>query len=118
MHKLLARQIAKAKTSTGDVDPERLYPLISEAYEQSDRDRTRTARATRLMIAEVDEHAKAREDALEHLAQQNRIMDAALAHMVQGVAIFDADQRLVVCNARLAELYDLPENFIVPGTDF
>ncbi len=118
MHKLLERQIAKATAVSGEVDLERLYGLVSQAYEEFDRDRIRSDRATRLMIEEVDAHHKAREAALDRLACQNRILDAALAHMAQGVAMFDADQRLVVSNARYAEIYDLPPSLTAPGTPF
>jgi diguanylate cyclase (GGDEF)-like protein len=118
MHKLLARQIAKATSSGGVLDTERLFALVSEAYEQSDKDRTRSARATGLMIAEVSSHNQAREAALDRLARQNQILDAALAHMVQGVAIFDAEKRLVIANKRYAEIYQFPPDLLRPGLHF
>jgi diguanylate cyclase (GGDEF)-like protein len=118
MHKLLARQIVKAKTTSGEPDPERLYQLVSEAYEQFDRDRTRSARASRLMIAEVEEHGKALQVALERLAGQNCILDATLENMAHGVAMFDLHRRLVVCNARYATIYGLPPFLTAPGTPF
>ena len=45
------------------------------------------------------------------LTEQNRRFDAALRHMSQGICMFDADQRLLVCNDRYLELYGL-----TPGT--
>jgi hypothetical protein len=44
VHKLLARQIAKAAKSSGEFDLEALLALVSEAYEKSDSDRHPTAR--------------------------------------------------------------------------
>jgi diguanylate cyclase (GGDEF)-like protein len=117
MHKLLARQIAKAEKGE-KLDIDRLAELVSAAYGQFDEDRVRYARATRQMIAEVEQHNEAREAAIEDLAVQNRILDAALEHMVLGVAIFDADRRLVLSNARYAEIYGFPREFLVPGTRF
>jgi len=42
-------------------------------------------------------------------------LDAALSSMVQGLAMFDAGQRLVVANQRYAEIYDLPPQLLKPG---
>lgn len=39
------------------------------------------------------------------LRLRNKRFDAALNNMVQGLAMFDSEQRLVVCNKRYAELY-------------
>jgi len=43
----------------------------------------------------------------EDLRTQNAILDAALSNMLQGLAMFDAEQRLIVCNRRYAEMYAL-----------
>jgi diguanylate cyclase (GGDEF)-like protein/PAS domain S-box-containing protein len=50
------------------------------------------------------------------IAQQHEQLDAALENMLQGVAMFDADQRLVVCNARYATMYGLTPEQVRPGT--
>ena len=50
MHKLLARQLAKAAKASGEVDLQALLALVSGAYEQSDVDRQRTDRSIALMI--------------------------------------------------------------------
>jgi diguanylate cyclase (GGDEF)-like protein len=42
-------------------------------------------------------------------------LNAALANMSQGVCFFSGDQRLIVCNRRYSELYDLPPDSIQPG---
>ncbi len=104
MHELLARQIAKAERA-GKLDIDRLTELVSDAYRQFDQDRIRCA-----------QEADARGATIERLAEQNRVLDAALAHMIQGVAIFDAEQRLVLSNTRYAEIYDFPPHLLVPGT--
>src|SRR5664280_1194241 len=43
-------------------------------------------------------------------------LDAALNNMAQGLCMFDAAQRLIVCNKRYADLYGLNEQQTRPGT--
>jgi diguanylate cyclase (GGDEF)-like protein/PAS domain S-box-containing protein len=52
------------------------------------------------------------EDALR---QQNLLFDAALNNMSQGLCMFDADQRLIVCNAQYVEIFDTNRKLIRPG---
>ncbi|HEX8167944.1 MAG TPA: EAL domain-containing protein, partial [Beijerinckiaceae bacterium] len=57
-----------------------------------------------------------RREAERALAEQNRRFDAALNHMAQGLCMYDAEGRLIVCNRRYAELYALPPGLTAPGT--
>ena len=43
-------------------------------------------------------------------------LQAALSNMSQGLCMYDAQQRLMLCNRRYIELYDLPADKVVPGT--
>jgi diguanylate cyclase (GGDEF)-like protein/PAS domain S-box-containing protein len=52
----------------------------------------------------------------EKLRTQNLQLDAALNNMVQGLAMFDADLRLVLANARYGEIYGLTVEQLKPGT--
>jgi diguanylate cyclase (GGDEF)-like protein len=52
----------------------------------------------------------------ERLRQQNLQLDAALNNMVQGLAMFDADLRVVLANKRYAEIYGLTAERVRPGT--
>ena len=54
----------------------------------------------------------------EQLRSQNLQLDAALGNMVQGLAMFDAQQRLVIANARYAEMHGLIPAQVAPGTTF
>ena len=38
-----------------------------------------------------------------------------LEHVSQGVCMFDAEQRLIFCNSKYAELYQLSEEITRPG---
>ncbi len=56
------------------------------------------------------------ESANSRFKQQNSLLDAALANMFQGLAMFDADERLVIANDRFAEIYGLSVEQLQPGT--
>jgi methyl-accepting chemotaxis protein len=47
---------------------------------------------------------------------QNIRFNAALNNMSQGLCMFDAKRRLLVCNERYAKLYALPPELLQPGT--
>ena len=55
---------------------------------------------------------------INELEGNNRRFDAALANISQGLCIFDADNRLVVSNARYRQMYDLSEAQTARGTSF
>jgi diguanylate cyclase (GGDEF)-like protein len=75
------------------------------------------SRTFNLMINEL---AAARQQLVEsseaEIRTQCERLDAAINNMVQGLCMFDAQQKLIVCNTRYAELYDIPAEFTVPGT--
>ena len=52
----------------------------------------------------------------EQLRRQYHMLDAALNNIVQGLAMFDAQHRLVLCNSRYAEIYKLEPWQVQPGT--
>ena len=52
----------------------------------------------------------------EKLQAQNVQLDAALNNMAQGLAMFDAAQRLIICNDRYANMYGLTPEQVKPGT--
>jgi signal transduction histidine kinase len=65
--------------------------------------------------------ARQRESELREIGQDlhdnNLLLDAALANMSQGLAMFDVDQCLIICNKRYLELYDLPPELGRPGVE-
>jgi diguanylate cyclase (GGDEF)-like protein len=52
----------------------------------------------------------------ETLRIRNLQFDTAINNMSQGLCFFDAAQRLIVCNDRYVEMYDLPADRVGPGT--
>ena len=115
MHKLLARQIARTTLADGGLDIDALLGLVSSAYDQSDLDRRRSDRATTLMAEEVESAHEALQSAAADLALQNIRFSAALNNMSQGLCLFDQAERLVVCNRRFLDIYELPPEAAAPG---
>ena len=56
-----------------------------------------------------------RESSTTQVQTQAVRFNAALNNMSQGLCMFDADKRLVVCNERYARLYALPPELTAPG---
>ncbi len=59
------------------------------------------------------------EEILKHkqeLEQLNGWFEVALDNMARGLSMFDAQQRLIVCNKLYREIYDLPPELTQPGT--
>ena len=126
MHKLFARQLAKATKPSGEPDLEALAGLVSAAYEQSDRDQRRTERSMSLMIEELDqlnrslgklveEHTLALRERETELRAQDLRFDAAMNNMSQALLMFDASQRLVICNDQYIKMYGLSPEIVKRG---
>jgi signal transduction histidine kinase len=68
--------------------------------------RTKEKQNADLRAAQLAEDAQA----------ENQRLQGMLANTPHGLCIFDADKRLVLCNAHYAELYKLPPSIVRPGT--
>jgi diguanylate cyclase (GGDEF)-like protein len=119
VNKLFARQLEKAKGSTGEVDLDALGRLVSAEYEQSTVDRRRTDRSISLMIEELDELNRELEGVVKErtgqLREREQEFHAALENMSQGLIMFDASARIVVCNERYMQMYALSPEVAQPG---
>ena len=100
MHKLLARQIAKATNEAGAVDLEKLFALITDAYADVDRDRRRTDRSMSLMIEEIDTVQRNLErtviERTKELRERGNNLEAYLDRIVRDCAPADGPPRVVV----------------------
>jgi diguanylate cyclase (GGDEF)-like protein/PAS domain S-box-containing protein len=67
-------------------------------------------------LISTHEDVTERKELHSQLALQHERLDAALEQMMQGLAMFDRDLRLIVCNRRYAEMYGLTREQLVPGT--
>jgi diguanylate cyclase (GGDEF)-like protein len=50
--------------------------------------------------------------------QLNFWFQVALDNMTRGLSLFDAEQKLVVCNNTYQKMYELPDELVKPGTKF
>lgn len=53
---------------------------------------------------------------VQYFRKQSIQLDATLNNQSQGVCMYDAHHRLIVCNDRYAEMFNLPAEFTRPGT--
>ncbi|UFZ02021.1 EAL domain-containing protein [Bradyrhizobium ontarionense] len=53
---------------------------------------------------------------VQYFRKQSIQLDATLNNQSQGVCMYDAHHRLIVCNDRYAEMFNLPAEFKRPGT--
>ena len=104
MHRLFARQLAKAQGPGGAIDLARLGELVSRAYHKWENDRRRIA-----------DHASALNARETELDAQNQRFHAAINATGQALLMYDADGRLMICNDRYYEMYGLERNAIRPG---
>ncbi len=65
----------------------------------------------RLRTAELD---RSRQD----VVAKSRSLETILANVSQGISLYDADLRLVLCNQRFIQIVDLPPELGAPGTSF
>jgi diguanylate cyclase (GGDEF)-like protein len=56
-----------------------------------------------------------REKAAEALGEQHRRFGQALANMSHGLAMFDADERLIICNRQYVDLFGFDPEVVGPG---
>jgi diguanylate cyclase (GGDEF)-like protein/PAS domain S-box-containing protein len=72
-----------------------------------------------MLLAEGERGRNAETAALNEQAKASEIadrFDTALNNMSQGLCFFDGEQRLIVCNRRYVDMYDLPHENVKPGT--
>ena len=136
-------EILKARAATGlygNVDAQsfvksRLAPFKSEATEVVELTDGRFISVLRRPLADgglISTHEDITERQMLHarverqndvlkqheklLRSQNIQLDAAINNISQGLCMFDAAQRLVVCNKRYLEMYRLTSEQVRPGT--
>ncbi len=129
MHKLLAKQLEKARQADGDLDLDRLLALVARAYEEAEQDRERTDRSIGLMVGELDAFQADLEariasrtaelhESRKALKLQNARFATALENMSHAISMYDNQHKLVTCNRQFLELYKLPKHLGRRGTEF
>ncbi|WP_298209772.1 GGDEF domain-containing protein [Acidovorax sp.] len=74
--------------------------------------------AVRLDITDLIEQRQALETAQEAALQARELLQDAIESLPEGFALFDAEDRLVVCNAQYPRLYPISAPLIAPGQTF
>ncbi|WP_288199729.1 EAL domain-containing protein [uncultured Pleomorphomonas sp.] len=101
---LLARQLTAATHPNGDIDVTALLKAVGSTYES--------------LETALDEAAAATGSLRAGLAGNGAHMSAALDAASEGIAVFDADNRIVLWNRRYVELYPELDDFLAEGRDF
>ncbi|QIO30648.1 EAL domain-containing protein [Bradyrhizobium sp. 1(2017)] len=76
---------------------------------------TRTSKFEEI-ISQLSTARQQLEGSQRELQEQKFRLDTAINNMVEGLCMFDAEKRLVVCNERYARLYQLPPELLRTGT--
>jgi diguanylate cyclase (GGDEF)-like protein len=97
--------------SDGRVIRMKVYPMPDGGGMATHEDIT----AREEMSARLQEQYELGKAQAETLRQRNLQFDTAINNMSQGLCFFDAAQRLIVCNDRYIEMYDLPPDRVRPG---
>ncbi len=98
MHRLLERQLKRSVGADGNVDHERLLELVSAAYEEADKQRQLTERSFGLLSEEMSALNQKVVAEAEARIRQRSLLSNALENLEESVALFDAEDRLVICN--------------------
>ena len=63
-----------------------------------------------------EQHLRLRIQRKRELEHQNLRLDATVNNISQGLCMYDAKGRLVICNQPYQRIYNLPERLLRPGT--
>jgi adenylate cyclase len=113
MHRLLRRQLRKHLGIQDEV-PAELKAFVAAAdaaYADFDNDRAMLERSLDLSSKELS-------DARDEAMQARRRLTDALESISEGFFIYDADDRMVLCNSRYRELYPGMADVYRPGLGF
>src|SRR5918994_1662048 len=113
MHRLLRRQLRKYLDVEDEVPPplSAFVAAVEAAYADFDSDRAMLERSLELSSKELSD---ARDEAT---AARRRLTDA-LESISEGFFLYDADDRMVLCNSRYRDLYPGMADVYKPGLQF
>jgi len=113
MHKLLQRQLKKVRRRSpdGQVSLDILLELVSEAYEENDRDRRRADRTNELMGEELS--ALNQQVRSEAEAQVGSILD----NVADGILVFGGDGKVIRANRAAARMFGATAAVRLEGRD-
>jgi diguanylate cyclase (GGDEF)-like protein/PAS domain S-box-containing protein len=71
-----------------------------------------------LLFLIVQRMTRQHQESQQRLEQEKHRLDTALNNMTQGLVLYDASARVVVCNQRYIDMYGLSTDIVKPGTYF
>jgi diguanylate cyclase (GGDEF)-like protein/PAS domain S-box-containing protein len=71
-----------------------------------------------LLFLIVQRMTRQHQESQQRLEQEKHRLDTALNNMTQGLVLYDASARVVVCNQRYIDMYRLSTDIVKPGTYF
>jgi diguanylate cyclase (GGDEF)-like protein/PAS domain S-box-containing protein len=74
------------------------------------------SRSFNLMISDLGNASQRLIASEAETRTQYERLDVAINNMPQGLCMFDAEHKLIICNKRYADIYGLPPEHMVPGT--
>jgi diguanylate cyclase (GGDEF)-like protein len=102
----IVKSQSKATVSSED---QKAAEITAVDASQTPTELARALAALKLNTEEILKHK-------QRLEQLNGWFEIALDNMARGLSMFDAEQRLIVCNKLYKEIYHLPDELISPGT--
>jgi signal transduction histidine kinase len=110
----LAERVAAFKNPAGPIET-----TLNNGRVFQIRERRTSDGGTVAIAADITETREREAELLAiggELREKNFLLDTALDNMIVGLAMFDAEKRLVMCNRRYLELYNLDPELGKPGT--
>ena len=105
-HRLLERQLRKARDASGVLDLGRLLDLVGDAYTEQDESRRLNDHAARLMSSELNElYAKVRADAALEAHHTEERLYALLESIGDGALVLDGQGKIIAFNAAAETMF-------------
>ncbi len=112
---LFRQQCTTALNEDGSANAERLMNLVVETY-RLQAGKKRAAEDHSHLLSEENTTLKGSLVATkEDLAEQQRLFGIVLDNLPQGLSVFDAEQRLIVCNTRFRQVFGFGVEAASPG---
>ncbi|RDJ14522.1 putative bifunctional diguanylate cyclase/phosphodiesterase [Rhizobium grahamii] len=112
---LFRQQCTSAVGGDGSANAERLVDLVVETYRlQAGKTRATEHRFQRLSH-DTDRLKGTLAETTAKLTEQRRLFQIVLDNLPEGLSVFDAEQRLIVCNTRFRQLFGFSADDASPG---
>ena len=106
-HRLLERQLRKARNAAGQIDVGLLLDMVSAAYSEQDESRSLHDHAMRLMSAELSQlNAAVRSEASAEARATEERLYALLEAIGDGVIVLDGHSNVIAFNSAAEAMFD------------